>query len=352
MFEIDKNSSTPPYLQLADLLKEAIVRKRYLEDDPLPSVRSIVGETGLSLTTVQRAFHTLQNEGLIYAKPGKGNFVASRKHLINCKVHLFLPKMTLSFWGLVLEGIYKESQKHSLEIVIHSLNTDKLNWDQSTLEGIETAVRENSMIIFMEEAFGEIKKACIDAASRIPLVTLEWKIPGAGSVVNDYSDSILNLFIKAGISSTESVLVLKGRDYQYNVTERMKAFHLISREFDWQLEKDIFFRDTDFDAYSGYSETISFLEYHKPDWIICANDYEAMGAIGAAVEKGLLPGRDIRIVGYGDMIDRTTSYFPVTTVSQNLTEMGRAAVQSLINLYGGSVPEQIIVKTDFIKRKT
>lgn len=352
MFTIDSNSKTPPYLQIMEQFRRTVNQGRLSPDDPLPSVRAIANEQNLSVTTVQKAFHLLQREGVIYSKAGKGNFVKKDDNGVSQTIHLFLPKFTLSFYGLILQGVHEEMKRLDYSIVLHSLETDKLDWDATTIDGLEQAARNKSPVIFIGEAFGEMKKVCLDTTGMVPFVSLEWCLPGASSVVNDYEFSIFSYISQNIPENAKGILVLKGHDYQYNMMERMKGFRCAAREKKWENEIQIFYRESAFDAQSAYDVTLEFLGKEKPEWIICANDYEAIGAVGAVIEKGFLPGKDIRVIGYGDMIDKTTSFFPLTTISQNLPEMGKQAVLAVDRLRRGRTPEQLMVKTELIERKT
>ena len=62
-----------PYQQLAAHLRAQIADETIT--GPLPSLTTLVGETGLSLGTVQRAINVLVDEGLVFKVQGRGVFV-------------------------------------------------------------------------------------------------------------------------------------------------------------------------------------------------------------------------------------------------------------------------------------
>ncbi|WP_448953595.1 aminotransferase-like domain-containing protein [Labrys neptuniae] len=69
----------PIYQRLADAIGERIARGDLAEGDKLPPQREIARALGLNVTTVTRAFSTLQQRGLVEARPGRGTLVASRE---------------------------------------------------------------------------------------------------------------------------------------------------------------------------------------------------------------------------------------------------------------------------------
>ncbi len=65
------------YLQLADTLAEAIRRGTLLPGDRLPSVRRCAQTHRVSINTVVSAYRTLEDRGLIEARPQSGFYVRS-----------------------------------------------------------------------------------------------------------------------------------------------------------------------------------------------------------------------------------------------------------------------------------
>lgn len=75
MFVIDPRSKAPLYEQLAQQLRWQIAMGFLSPDEPLPSVRQLSGELGINPNTIQKAYRQMEQEGLIYSRAGKGNFV-------------------------------------------------------------------------------------------------------------------------------------------------------------------------------------------------------------------------------------------------------------------------------------
>ena len=69
------------YQHLANLLAERIEQGLYRHGEKLPSVRSLSQEHGVSISTVQQAYQTLEQRQLITPQPRSGYFVAPQKAL-------------------------------------------------------------------------------------------------------------------------------------------------------------------------------------------------------------------------------------------------------------------------------
>lgn len=69
----------PVYRRLADAIADRISSGVLSVGDRLPPQREIAQSLGINVTTVTRAFSTLQERGLIDARPGRGMLVAEQK---------------------------------------------------------------------------------------------------------------------------------------------------------------------------------------------------------------------------------------------------------------------------------
>ncbi|MDF0542472.1 GntR family transcriptional regulator [Sphingobium sp. H39-3-25] len=68
----------PLYLQLQQLIRQAIQNRILVQDDVIPAERDLALEYGVSRITVRKAIDGLAQEGLVVRRRGAGTFVASR----------------------------------------------------------------------------------------------------------------------------------------------------------------------------------------------------------------------------------------------------------------------------------
>lgn len=76
VIEIDFNSEEALYLQLRNQIILGIATARYQEGDQLPSVRSLAGEIGINMHTVNKAYTVLKNEGFVRMDRRRGAVIA------------------------------------------------------------------------------------------------------------------------------------------------------------------------------------------------------------------------------------------------------------------------------------
>lgn len=63
--EIDTASSVPIYTQLMKELKKSIVKNEWQPDEMLPSIRSLAGDLGVNMHTVNKAYNLLVDEEVL-----------------------------------------------------------------------------------------------------------------------------------------------------------------------------------------------------------------------------------------------------------------------------------------------
>lgn len=68
-----------------------------------------------------------------------------------------------------------------------------------------------------------------------------------------------------------------------------------------------------------------------PDAVFCTNDFLAVGVCQGLSARGLSIPDDIRVIGYGDLDVATLAAVPLTTIHQPVEDLGRAAIDLLID---------------------
>ena len=88
--------------------------------------------------------------------------------------------------------------------------------------------------------------------------------------------------------------------------------------------------------------------------IVCATDYVALGALGAANRWGIAVPRDLSVVGFDDYFWTAFYTPPLTTVSHQGWELGRAAARMVIDRLNSPeiTPKRLILPTRLVVRGT
>ncbi len=123
MIKLDYKNAKPLHEQISSGIKELIICGVMVADEQLPSVRDLSVELTVNPNTVQRAYKSLESEGVIYSIRGKGNFVAKmpeadRRTIDGLYVAMEEAAKQLAFFGenkasleAIVEKVFKERVK-------------------------------------------------------------------------------------------------------------------------------------------------------------------------------------------------------------------------------------------------
>ena len=78
LFEIDETSGIPIWVQLRNRLMYLIDSGRFKDGDRLPTVRALAAQINVNYHTVNKVYTTLEYEGYISSKRGRGAFVCKK----------------------------------------------------------------------------------------------------------------------------------------------------------------------------------------------------------------------------------------------------------------------------------
>ena len=76
---VDPKSYLPRYVQLANILRQRIVRGEWAALQPIPSERQLEQIYSVSRTTIRQAIDLMVRQGFLYREHGKGTFVSPQK---------------------------------------------------------------------------------------------------------------------------------------------------------------------------------------------------------------------------------------------------------------------------------
>ena len=109
---IDKNSHTPLYAQLKDIIVKKIKSDLFKVKTQIPTEKELMGEYRVGRATVRKTMSMLENEGYIYKKRGIGTFVARKQPVVG-----FGPIISLTA-SLEARGIETENVIISKGIIV------------------------------------------------------------------------------------------------------------------------------------------------------------------------------------------------------------------------------------------
>lgn len=305
-----------PRITLRDVAAEAGVH-------PSTVSRILRNETGrISAETAARVVNTAKALGFHHDR-----WAASLRSGKTRVLGVLVPRITDVVLATVFEAIERRAAEEGFQAVVSS------TWDD--LDSRETQIkryvaeRVDGLIIgdarIKDDMLTEL------AGDDVPMVLVSRASRGFPSVTGaDRRGGSLAArhLIEQGASE---FAVIAGPDYASTAVNRVAGYtHEVEKggfsiPAEWRVPST-------FDVDGGQRAMSQILQHGTPQAVFAVNDFAAIGAMGALRENGLVPGRDVLVVGYNDIAVCAKLYIPLTSVRQQLTAMGRTAVERMFEL--------------------
>lgn len=250
-----------------------------------------------------------------------------------------------TFFADLLDGIHEVADKHNYRL---QLNTA---WRQQ--EGEHQAIesfldyRVDGIIVLGSRATAQTLRSANKVA---PVVSLGASVDGIDSVVND-DERGAELVVEHLVGLGHTDIVHIGGGGGGGAERRRAGFVRAMGRHD--LEPRLI--EGNYSEQSG-ADAVDLLlaERTIPTAIFAANDLMAVAALDRLQQAELRVPEDVNVVGYDNTSLAALRHISLTTINQPRVEMGRLAVQSLIERLeqGRRAPVSHVVAPHLITRRT
>jgi DNA-binding LacI/PurR family transcriptional regulator len=133
-----------------------------------------------------------------------------------------------------------------------------------------------------------------------------------------------------------------GRPDAATTRDRLTGFRKALREA--RLDHDAALERTgSYTSAFGYETATTLLGGERPpDAIVAADDTVAIGCLDALTDRGLRPGIDVAVIGFGDQPIASIRSVALTTIEASAARTGEAAATALIDRAEGRVEGQTV----------
>ena len=330
------------------------------------TAKQIANILGISTMTVSRALNNRPNVNektrkLVVETARKLGYFPNHiaKSLVLRKtdtIGVVVPEITHSFFPEVIRGIEEITYRRGYQLILtHSAENSSREGDALTTL---TSMQVDGLLISTAQTVEDygIYQQIINRG--LPLVFYDRCVKGIGASCVSLDDEesaclLTEHLIQHGykriahLSGPERVLIGKARLNGFE-----KALNKNQIQLDQKLVVDAGLQEQD-----GYVAMKTILSLPTNEWpraVVAVNDPAAFGAMKAINEMGLsIPG-DIAIVGFSDDIRAELIEPPLTTIRQNAYEIGKKAVEKLLDLIENkeSGIEEIVVKGELVIRRS
>ncbi|MDW3212028.1 MAG: LacI family DNA-binding transcriptional regulator [Reichenbachiella sp.] len=254
-------------------------------------------------------------------------------------IGVIVPHISRYFFSTAIAGIEEIAFENNYRVIIGQ-SMDQLEKERQLVETLlSSQVDGILMSISMEtNAYDHLERV---AEQKTPIVFFDRKceaIPANNILIDDHArafDATEHLILSgrtriAHFSGLENVSIYE---------DRQKGYKEALRKHNIAEDPDLIFKSS-LKSNDGKQLADQILNLRKkPDAIFCANDIAAIACMQVLQEAGIRIPQDIAIVGFSNepLGEYTTP--SLSSINQNPLEMGKTAVQTLLNQIEGPQAE-------------
>lgn len=331
------------------------------------TITDIAKELGVSKSMISRV---INNKG--YVAPEKRmiikrflkdvgyipNFTArSLAHSRTFSIGLVIPSVAGPFYSEVIRGVEDvlASEHYFTSLFTLDSRTD-LGTDVReayTLAALEKRV--DGMIIFDSEISEEQVETF--TSRHVPVILLDYHGNNQDIdwiSIDNFRGSYSMMMHLIKVHGFKDIAFVGGPALSFDGNERLKGYTVALNDVGIPIRNDMIFHN-DFTREGAYKITDEILESCKPQAIFAANDETALGIMEKMKERGIIPGKDIAVVGFDDVIWAKFVEPGITTVHQPMYSLGRLAAETILKRIQGTVKEEIthlILPTRVVVRRS
>ncbi|MDX2161048.1 MAG: GntR family transcriptional regulator [bacterium] len=363
-FAITRDSSLPLHMQLLDELRHKVMTGVLKPHERLPGEWELATELDISRATVQKAWQTAEEEGLIYRIPGKGTFVAEPRPASSERstIAMIVPDFRGTFAVQLLSGVERVLRRHGYTVHLsateYSIDEENRLLRQMREDGVK-----GCLVWAMHSTSADRLLASI--GSMMPVVMLDRPVRGVTLpcvTSNNYTGGLQAMHHLIGLGHREIVFLARPHLDLWTVRERYRAYQDAMADAGLTAQPPVLIGDehelSSYDAYVNADEAVlaplveRIANPNRPTAIFAVNDWMAMRALRAAYRADVRIPDHLSLIGFDNLDVSEYLMPPLTTIAQNTELLGREAARRLLALIEGDpveetltlLPTQLIVR--------
>ena len=345
---IDYRDPKPLYKQIYEDIINQIRSGKLKVGDKLETQHELVKIYDVSLITVKKALSDLISEGILFARVGKGSFVARLPSKIDHKKHL-----TVAYILKDLDNPYYQNIVSSIESNLSNNDCNMMLYSSDNRRDRE----EQKIRYFIDMG---VSGLILGSMSHIPFTSAlinELQEKQFPFVMVSYTDDPSICFIgtnqeKGGFIATEHLIktgyndigFVNGEEGNLVGEARKMGYVKALTKYNLPVNEDCLYRikikGKRDDFKSGYDVGVEFCNRsERPRAMFIYNDLSALGFIDALAEFGLKVPEDVAIIGFDNIAIGRSSANHLTSVHQPTDKIGKLAVENLLKMIHGEIPD-------------
>lgn len=311
------------------------------------TIKDLARETGLANATISaylngvpvREYNRVKIEEAI-KKLGyiRNDYARGLKTHRSGTIGVLIPELSNVFSTTIITEIEEKLREKGYGIIVCDCRTD-LQREAESIRFLLSKMVDGLIIMPVSTD----KKALATALEKNkPVVVIDRKTDctDVSHVVINNSEISRTATEKLLAKGCVKIALITGDMSVYTAKERKAGYEAAMRERGVYDESFVY--NGGLSVEGGYAATKAVLKDHPDVQAIFVTNYEmTIGSIIALNESGKKVGRDVEFTGF-DNVEITRSFVPeMETVDQPLSEIGRVAAETMIDMVDGGAPRDI-----------
>ncbi|AKU16384.1 GntR family transcriptional regulator [Luteipulveratus mongoliensis] len=322
------------FRSLAGELRRGILAGEWVPGAKLPTEKELVTRSGLSLTTVRRAFDELAEQGLVVRRQGAGTFVAERTTppRVRRTVGVLVPSTT-QYYPSVLAGIESALSAASARLVLACSQYDGAREDTDIASLLDSDVDGLLLAPTLHDIEDPQRRVAELMQLQVPVVLLERRPLDAGT--EDRSEHVCTDHAGGAMDAVQHLVDLGHTRIGLVCRSPNPTGDQVLRGYREALARlslpELGETFTTYHAWAGpeADQAIASLREAGATAALAFGDREAAFLEGAASRAGVRIPEDLAIVSYDDETADIAAV-PLTAVSPPKFRIGETAVGVLL----------------------
>jgi len=306
-----------------------------------PTIREIADFAGVSIATVSRV---VNDSGYVAASTRSAVESVIREHGYTANrnaralsggrtglVGVTVPRIHPAYFSVIVSGIAEALYERDMRIVVCP-TLHEHDREVSLLERLMRGTTDGALLVLPEESSGELRTLMNDGYKFVvvdPRKRIDERVPTVSAAHSSGAGQATRHLLGLGHRRIAAISGPRG----WMATEERKRGYVAALAATGVLPDPELVIESNFGVDGGRAAATALLELAQPPSAIFAfNDQLAIGAMHAALARGLRLPADLSIVGFDDTVEAELVTPALTTVRQPLAEMGRMAVSLLVRL--------------------
>ena len=335
-----------------------------MEEKKQATIVDVAKAAGVSVATVSRVVNgnypvKTETKEKVRAAISSLNYVPNvQARELNTRksstIGVVVPGLYNMFFAEVIDGIEESVRKEHFSFLLNCAQNDPVQ----EMNCINALVARNvsGIIVISPNTKNISERFYEDLVERVPMVFINGYHPikGVSYVGNDERQgSRQALEYLEGLGHKKILFVRGANSDSYDIKEESYRQFMEERSL---LNEDYVLNIGEGNSVETVDLTLTALKlklpYLKPTAVFCCNDLMAVGALNACKRLGLSVPQNVSIIGYDNIALSRLVEPKITTMDQNMFQLGQSAAQLLLEQIRGGKNRRIVLDNTLVVRET